>query len=300
MLRQILFNIACIGLAALNQAAQAQTPVVKTVNLSTGVRVQYVEQGNAAGMPVVLLHGITDSLHSFDLVLPYLPSAWRVFALSQRGHGDSSRPADGYAPHDFAADVAAFLDVHKIPRAVIVGHSMGSLVAQRFALDFPTRTQALVLAATCASLRGHQGVQEFWDTTIAKLRDPIDPKMVRGFQESTLHQPIPPAFLDLAVKESLKVPARVWRAAFAALMQTDHRTELGRIKAPTLIVWGEKETYFLRPDQEALVAAIKGARLVAWPDAGHALPWEHPQRFAQALTSFIQPLIPSTTTGAQQ
>lgn len=300
MLRQFLFSMAFIALAALNQSTQAQTSAIKSVKLSTGVRLQYIEQGNPAGTPVVFLHGITDSLHSFDLVLPHLPSSWRVFALSQRGHGDSSRPADGYAPRDFAADVAAFLDAHKIQRAVIVGHSMGSLVAQRFALDFPTRTQALVLAGTCASLRGHQGVQEFWDTTIAKLRDPIDPKMVRGFQESTIHQPIPSAFLDLAVKESLKVPARVWRATFAGLMQTDHRAELARIKVPTLIVWGEKETYFLRPDQNALVAAIKGARLVAWPDAGHALHWEHPQRFAQELTNFLQPLATSTTTGAQQ
>src|SRR5689334_20894320 len=154
MLQQILFSIAFITLAALNQAAQAQTPAVKTVKLSTGVRLQYVEQGNPAGTPVVLLHGITDSLHSFDLVLPHLPISWHVFALSQRGHGASSRPADGYAPRDFAADVAAFLDAHKIQRAVIVGHSMGSLVAQRFALDFPTRIQALVLAGTCASLRG--------------------------------------------------------------------------------------------------------------------------------------------------
>ena len=300
MLRQTLFSIAFIGLAALNQSTHAQTPAVKSVKLSTGVRMQYVEQGNPAGVPVVLLHGITDSLHSFDLVLPQLPTSWHVFALSQRGHGDSSRPADGYAPRDFAADVAAFLDAQKIQRAVVVGHSMGSYVAQRFALDYPTRTQALVLAGSFTTLRGHQGVQEFWDTTIAKLRDPLDPKMVRGFQESTIHQPIPPAFLDLAVKESLKAPARVWRAAFAALMQADHRSELGRINAPTLILWGEQETYFLRPDQEALVAAIKGARFVAWPDAGHALHWEHPQRFAQELTNFIQPLTTSTTTGAQQ
>lgn len=300
MLQQFLFSIAFIALAALNQAAQAQTPAIKSVKLSTGVRLQYIEQGNPAGTPVVLLHGITDSLHSFDLVLPHVPSSWHVFALSQRGHGDSSRPANGYAPRHFAADIAAFLDTQKIQRAVIVGHSMGSYVAQRFALDYPGRTQALVLAGSFTTLRGHQGVQEFWDTTIAKLRDPLDPKMVRGFQESTIQQPIPPTFLDLAVRESLKVPARVWRAAFAGLMQADQRAELGQIKAPTLIVWGEKETYFLRPDQDALVAAIKGARFVAWPDAGHALHWEHPQRFAQELTNFIQPLMTSTTTGAQQ
>jgi pimeloyl-ACP methyl ester carboxylesterase len=218
-----------------------------------------------------------------------LPARERhVFALSLRGHGDSSRPASGYTPRAFAADVAAFLDAQKIPRAVIVGHSMGSAVAQRFAIDYPTRTQMLVLAGSFTTVRGHAGVQEFWDTTVAKLRDPIDPQIARGFQESTIHQPLPPGFLDLAVNESLKVPARVWRAAFAGLMQADHRAELKRINAPTLIVWGEKETYFLRPDQDALIAAIKGSRLVIWPDAGHALHWEHPQRFANELINFIE------------
>lgn len=286
MLKQTLFLIAMIALVVLNRQAEAQTQ--KTIKLSTGVRMSYVEQGSTSGTSVVLLHGITDSFHSFDLVLPHLPQSWRVFALSQRGHGDSSRPAGGYAPRDFAADVAAFLDAQKIPRAVIVGHSMGSYVAQRFAIDYPQRTQALVLAGSFTTLRGHQGVKEFWDTTVAKLRDPIDPKIARGFQESTIHKPIPPAFLDLAVNESLKVPARVWRAALAGLMQADHRALLGKIKAPTLIVWGEKETYFLRPDQDALRAAIKGARFVAWPDAGHALHWEHPKRFADELINFIE------------
>lgn len=286
MFKQTLLLIAMIALVVLSRQAEAQTH--KTIKLSTGVRMSYVEQGSASGTPVVLLHGITDSLHSFDLVLPHLPTSWRVFALSQRGHGDSSRPTNGYAPRDFAADVAAFLDAQKIPRAVIVGHSMGSYVAQRFAIDFPTRTQSLVLAGSFTTLRGHQGVQQFWDTTIAKLRDPIDARMVRGFQESTIHQPIPPAFLELAVNESLKVPARVWRAAFTGVMQADHRAALGKIKAPTLIVWGEKETYFLRPEQDALRAAIKGARFVAWPDAGHALHWEHPKRFADELINFIQ------------
>jgi pimeloyl-ACP methyl ester carboxylesterase len=286
MFRPKQFILALFALAAFHPALHAQTQI--SIKLKTGVRMSYVEQGNVKGMPVVLLHGLTDSLHSYDLVLPHLPASWHVFALSLRGHGDSSRPASGYTPRAFAADVAAFLDARKIPRAVIVGHSMGSAVAQRFAIDYPTRTQMLVLAGSFTTVRGHAGVQEFWDTTVAKLRDPIDPQIARGFQESTIHQPLPSGFLELAVNESLKVPARVWRAALSGLMQADHRAELKRINAPTLIVWGEKETYFLRHDQDALTAAIKGSRLVIWPDAGHALHWEHPQRFAHELINFIE------------
>ena len=73
-------------------------------------RLPYVEQGDPAGVPVVLLHGGTDSWRSFEPVLPYLPGSIHAFALTLRGHGDASRPAAGYRPRDFAADVAAFLD----------------------------------------------------------------------------------------------------------------------------------------------------------------------------------------------
>jgi non-heme chloroperoxidase len=122
----------------------ATIDTVTSVALPTGVTLPFVEQGDPAGVPVVLLHGGTDSWRSFEPVLPYLPSSIRAFALTQRGHGDASRPASGYHPRDFSADVAAFLDSQGLESAVIAGHSMGSTVALRFALDYPERTRGLV------------------------------------------------------------------------------------------------------------------------------------------------------------
>jgi pimeloyl-ACP methyl ester carboxylesterase len=77
-------------------------PAVKSAALSTGVTLPYVEQGDPAGTPVVLLHGITDSWRSFEPVLPYLPDSIRAFALTQRGHGDADRPAAAYHPRHLA------------------------------------------------------------------------------------------------------------------------------------------------------------------------------------------------------
>ncbi len=88
------------------------------VDLPTGVRLNYVERGDPRGTPVVLLHGYTDSRRSYDRVLPLLPSSFHVFAVTHRGHGDSSKPDAGYLPSDFAADLAAFLDAmqHRVGR----------------------------------------------------------------------------------------------------------------------------------------------------------------------------------------
>jgi pimeloyl-ACP methyl ester carboxylesterase len=262
------------------------TPVIHAVTLPNQVTLPYVEQGDPAGVPVLLLHGITDSWRSFEGVLPHLPTSLHAFALSQRGHGDATRPVTGYYPQDFAADLAAFMDALKLRQAVVVGHSMGSYIAQRFALDYPDRTLGLVLMGSCTTVRGNPVAIGLWDSVVSTLTDPIDPGFVREFQQSTLAQPVPQALLNTVVQESLKVPARVWKAALAALLDTDFSGDLGKITAPILIVWGDQDTFFLRREQEALAAAITGAQLMVYSGAGHGFHWEEPARFAADLVAF--------------
>jgi pimeloyl-ACP methyl ester carboxylesterase len=267
------------------------THVIRSVTLPNQVTLPYVEQGDLTGVPVLLLHGVTDSWHSFERVLPHLPESIRAFALTQRGHGDASRPGAGYRFHDFAADLAAFMDVLHLEAAVIAGHSMGSCVAQRFAIDYPERALGLVLIGSFATLRDNPGVRELWDSTISKLTDPVDPGFVREFQESTLAQPVPQAFFETIVRESLKVPARVWRAAFEGFLVNDCSEELTKIKAPTLIVWGDQDAICPRREQETLAAAIAGTQLVVYPGAGHAPHWEDPAHFAADLVAFTDHLV---------
>ena len=260
--------------------------VTKSVKLRTGVVLQYVEQGDPSGLPIILLHGVTDSWRSFDGVLPHLPASIRALAVSLRGHGDSSRPETGYRFVDFSEDVQSFLDALDIRAAVIIGHSMGSYVAQRFALDCPDRTLGLVLMGAFPRLRGNVSVRELWDSVVSTLTDPVDPVFVLEFQKSTLARPIPPASLELFVRESLKVPARVWRATFGEFLRADFSNELHTITAPTLIVWGDQDAFFSRSDQDALHDAIPGSRRLIYPGAGHAFHWEDPARFAFDLVSF--------------
>ncbi len=261
---------------------------IKSIELSTGVALQYVEQGDLSGVPVVLLHGLSDSWHSFELVLPHLPESIRAFALTQRGHGGSSRPEMGYRFHDFAADVAAFMDALHLEAAVVVGHSMGSSIAQRFAIDYPERTQGLVLVGSFASLANSPLAQGLWEEVVSEMEDPVDPEFVREFQESTLAQPVPQEFMETVVQESLKLPARVWRAVVGGTLQDDFSEELNKIKAPTLLVWGDQDGMVPRSDQKAQTAAIAGSRLVVYEGAGHGLHWEEPERFASDVVSFIE------------
>jgi len=262
---------------------------VKYVDLATGVRVQYVEQGSYSGVPVVMLHGYSDSWHSFEPVLPFLPSSIRAFALSQRGHGNTARPPFGYTPGDFAADVAEFMDALELRSVIVVGHSMGSLIAQRFALDYPERTKGLVLIGSGPGMRGLPAWTEL-RTPVFELTDPVDPRFVREFQESTLAQPIPPTFLDRVVQESRKVPARVWRSIWRDFADVDHTGELAQVKVPTLVTWGDQDSVFGRREQEAIMAAVPDARLLVYAGAGHGTHWEEPERFASDLVAFVRRL----------
>jgi non-heme chloroperoxidase len=226
----------------------------KSVELPNGIRLPYVEQGDPSGTALVLLHAVADSWHTFERVLPHLPASIHAFAVTQRGHGDASRPLAGYGSQDFAADLAAL---------------MGAPL----------------------SLGDKPAVRKMFDSSIATLTDPIDPTFVREFAESTLAQPVPQAFLDTIVAENLKVPARVWKVVCEGLLEDDSAHELDRITAPTLIVWGDQDTILDRSEQEAMAAAIPDSRLVVYPGAGHSIYWEEPDRIAFDLASFVQTIV---------
>ncbi|MBX6369734.1 MAG: alpha/beta fold hydrolase [Rhodospirillales bacterium] len=206
---------------------------------------------------------------------------------THRGHGDSAKPGTGYRFEDFARDLRDVMDELGIERAVVVGHSMGSLVATRFALDNPSRVEALVLIGACATLRGNEAIGALSRDGVAEMMDPVDAAFVRAFQESTLARPVPPAFLDTVVAESGKVPARVWRDALRAMLEEDFSGELRNISAPALVVWGDRDGVCSRMEQERLIAALPAATLVVHEGAGHAPQWEDPRRVVADITGFL-------------
>ena len=258
-----------------------------SVSLNTGVTLPYVEQGDASGVPVLLLHGYADSWRFFEPLLKHLPESVHAFAPTQRGHGDADRPRDRYRQQDFAADVAAFMDAVGLEAAVIAGQSSGGYTAQRFAIDHPDRTVGLVLIGTPRDFRDKPAAWEFL-RALPRLTDPVDPQFVRDVMTSTITRPLPPAFLDTLIAESSKLPAHVWQATFQGLLDASVPTESGTITAPTLILWGDRDELAPRRDQERLRAAIAGAELVTYHGTGHAVACEEPARTAADLAAFAQ------------
>jgi non-heme chloroperoxidase len=268
-------------------SVEADIQFATTTPLSTGVRLHHAERGDPRGEAIIFLHGYSDSWFSFSRVLPLLSPEYHAFALTQRGQGDSDKPDCCYTPNDFAADVDAFMDAVGIDEATLVGASTAALFAQRVALSYPRRVSRLVMIS--AQTPAHEVLAGFREEVRA-LEDPVPPEFVREFQESTIYHPVPQEFLDTAISESLKLPARVWRDYMEeAVLSIDHDyvVELREINVPTLILWGAQDALFPREEQERLAEAIANATLKVYPESGHAMHWERPEQVVRDLEEFI-------------
>ena len=279
---------------------QPAKPVEKAIKLETGITMQYVEQGNRNGTPVILVHGFTDSWHSFASTMTFLPEHLHVYALTMRGHGNSTKPEAGYHPRDFAADIACFIREMKLGRAVIVGHSMGGVIAQQFALDYPMLSSALVIVDSDAAFKENADLGTFLNE-VSQLTDPVSHEFADAFQRSTLSNPIDTLYYGELVNETLKVPARVWKAVMNAMNEVDYtKTTLKDFRKPVIIFWGDRD--FITPfkAQERLRKVFPHAELNVYAETGHALHWERPGQFAKDLAAFVDKLSPPTTINRGQ
>src|SRR5687768_10930221 len=113
------------------------------VRLATVKRLHSVEPGDANDPPIIWLNGYSASRDSYTPILPLIDRKYHIYILDQRGHGGSDRPPRVYTFPDFAGDVIAFMKAKGLKKATIVGHSMGSFIAQHVATMAPDRVEKL-------------------------------------------------------------------------------------------------------------------------------------------------------------
>lgn len=255
------------------------------IRLDTGVKMSYAEYGLHGGETILFIHGFTDSWFSFSPVLPYLPENYHVYMPDQRGHGDSSHPDEGYTIADFANDTIAFIEAMGLEDIILVGHSMGSVIAQRIAVHAPEYVRQLVLMGSTTDPRTEE-LFVFLEVVNA-LEDPVPAEFAHEFQTSTMYSELPDDFVEGVVAESSKLSANVWKSALTHFLSESALSPLEQIQAQTLIVWGEKDPFWLRDEQAALLKRIPNSKLLIYMETGHALHWSQAERFAQDLVAFV-------------
>ena len=260
-------------------------PRFATARLATGLRVHYAEQGDPGGEPVLFLPAYADSWFSYSQVLALLPARYHAFAMDQRGHGDSERPACCYGVEDFAADAVALPGRRRHPARHLVGHSGSCFAARRVAVTPPRagrpagaeRLPGWVAAqaggggtAGGGAVLGRPGAGGLRPRVPGRRRPRPPARDVPGGAGGRERQAAGPG-----VARRCRWPGRLHDTA-----------ELGRITAPTLLVWGDHDGLLPPQEQQRLAAAIPGARSQLYPETGHSPHWERPERFTADLDAF--------------
>jgi pimeloyl-ACP methyl ester carboxylesterase len=277
-----------IALAWLMLCAAAQPDFESrkvSVGLANGQSMAYIDMGPRDGRPVVLIHGYTDSARDWLPVLPHLEAKSRLILIDLRGHGASAKPECCYSRFDFAYDIDLLLKQLHIQRADIVGHSLGSIVAQTLAEVWPDRVRRLVLVSSTGTSFGSPG----WLADVDRLQDPIDPDstFMRDWWAESIRIN-PPAFSSRQRQTAAAIPARIWRAiADQSLQGLDLAPLLKRIRCRTLLIWGATDTLVTEDARRALIRGIPGSRVEVFQSLGHDLFWEDPAAVAAAINDFL-------------
>ncbi len=303
--------LAAIALALIaNAAAGAVPPRIhlrpldaarRVLRLSDGISMAYVPLGNPSGTPVVLIHGYTDSDLDWAPLVPYLSKRFRLILVDLRGHGESSKPGCCYTRYDFAYDIKLLLDRLHVHRADIVGHSLGSIVAQTFAEQWPARTLRVVLISSTASAAPKSaGPQYDWTAQIRRLKEPLDPdsKFMREWWSSPT--PVDRRFLRRERRNAAAIPLGVWLAVLNEGLGDlgDLARTLPQLTAPTLLIWGSKDPIMLPPMRRSLERALPHAKVVVFPGLGHNPFWEDPRGCAAVINAFLNPAADVRRYGA--
>lgn len=252
----------------------------KSINVN-GVRFAYsVTPGQ--GAPVVLLHGWGCTRQTLASVEQAVEALGRpVVNVDFPGFGESSEPQEVWGVYDYAAALEALLDAEGIgPDAVLLGHSFGGRVA--IILGARGRAGKLVLV-DAAGLKPRRSLRYYLKVYSFKARKHLL-RLLLGRERAE-------ARLDKlrarAGSSDYAAASPRMRAIMSRVVNEDLRHELPRIKAPTLLFWGEADTATPLADAREMERAIPDAALVSYPGVGHYSFLERPGEFRAVLSSFL-------------
>lgn len=268
-----------------------------------GRGIHYVDEGQ--GPPLLLIHGLAGSAANFQAIIPLLSQHFRVVAPDLLGFGLSDRPPDGdYSHRGQARLLRHFMERLGILKVSLLGHSLGGLVALRFASLFPERVDRLILVCSAPPVPLSSPILAW--PPLGPLLEAIMGLALhaRRFREGILRQGFwDPSFLSAEVAERYLSPSRLRGSARAlaktiAAIGSEEPIALSQIRHPTLLLWGLDDRWLPPSIGERMAASLANARLRLIGRSRHLLLEERPQAAAEAISSFL--LEPEQVPTARQ
>ena len=255
---------------------------------ANGTDINY-ELTGPKGAPVVMLsHSLACSLVMWQPQMAVLESAFRVLRFDTRGHGGSDAPPGDYSLEQLAADAIGLLDALKIETVHFVGLSMGGMIGQCLALDYPDRLKSLALCDTAAIMPAE--TQPIWQQRIdaageTGMAGQVDETLERWFRPEFLQ--LNPPEVDMIRRQILATPPAGYIGCCEAIRRLNYLERLAAIGLPTLIMVGEEDPGTPVAASEAMHARISGSKLVILPEARHLSNIEQAEAFSAALMDFL-------------
>ncbi len=251
-----------------------------------GARIYWDQQGE--GAPLLLIMGLGWTSQMWHRSRPVLSTQFRTIALDNRGVGQSDVPPGPYPIALMASDAAAVLDAAGVERAHIWGMSMGGMIAQEFALQYPQRVRSLILG--CTAPGGPNAVQAEREviqllfaprTTPEEMAKAINPYIYdAGTPDARKEE-------DLAVRRPWFPTAEGYLAQLQGIMAWEAYSRLPQIAAPTLVIHGESDRLVPPENGRRIAARIPNAELVLIPHASHIFPTDQTEAAHRAMLDFL-------------
>jgi pimeloyl-ACP methyl ester carboxylesterase len=267
-------------------AAQARTGTVRLENATLPF------ESHGTGAPIVFVHGYAQNMSIWDEQIPALAPKYRVIRYDVRGFGRSTGDVD---PTVHAADLGALLDSLRITSATIVGLSMGGAIALNFAVNYPTRVNALVLYGTPPTsdfpIAGDPKLLALFQTL---------PNIVKNHGLDSLRKALFASELAWTPPNRPDVHRKMMKAweGYTARELTNPKPPSGRVpltrmgqisgvRVPTLVIHGDHELEWFRHFSDTLMARLPSARRVVIANGGHGAHFAQPDAFNRALLDFL-------------
>jgi esterase len=258
------------------------------------MRFHFTEWGDPDAPPVLMLHGGNQSSRSWDLVSLHLSNRFHVYALDQRGHGDTewSRELD-YSMEAMTADVVAFIGDQELVRPVIFGHSMGGRVTLHAALEAPLVARALVIVDVGPELsaRGAKVIGDFVAHNIEF--DDLDvflDNVSRYDRFRSRDHVARTVKYNLLVRADGKYVSKVDHRRLPGSLHEMTLVSVGAIACPVLLVRGGESDVLLADAAQRFVEALPDGRLVTVPHVGHNVHGGNTSGFLDAIGPFLTSL----------
>jgi 3-oxoadipate enol-lactonase len=252
-----------------------------------GARIYWDEQGQ--GEPVLLIMGLAYPSQMWHRTRPLLASRYRTLAFDNRGIGRSDVPQGPYPIALMASDAAAVLDAAGVESAHVFGVSMGGMIAQEFALQYPARVRSLVLGCTAAG--GPTAVRaEPEAIQMLMRREKMRPEQAAEAAVPFIYDPATPRERideDLAIRRPWFPSPEGYAAQLQGILGWEAYRRLNQIVAPTLVIHGESDRLIPPGNANLIAERIPGAKLVMIPHASHLFLTDQTEVSHHAILQFL-------------